>query len=254
MTRSVALASAPPAGQEVTIVATLMFDKCVGRDADAVLRVRAAGFVGGGGTPIGRRVGAIGGNAANVVSPSGRHRVAAGKENNLSPAFCRLMAAPPAAPKPVPRAIWTEPLISETATLGVGSGRSHAPPPVDAFEDVTEWNPSGTLRPAPVDADDGWGGSGDDDAMGPGENLSWGGADAHSGPPPMHEPPPPVIVIDDDDAGHERGRLRLEPRRDPAKRARSTVVADEPSTPVPDDAGFTDPTSGLTLDLLCDDW
>ena len=255
VTRSVALTSAPPAGQEVTIVATLMFDKCVGRDADAVLRVRAAGFVGGGGTPIGRRVGAIGGNAANVVSPSGRHRVAAGKENNLSPAFCRLMAAPPAAPKPVPRAIWTEPLISETATLGVGSGRSHAPPPVDAFEDVTEWNPSGTLRPAPVDADDGWGGSGDDDdAIGPGGDLSWGGADAHSGPPPMHEPPPPVIVIDDDDAGHERGRLRREPRRDPAKRARSAVVAAEPSTPVPDDAGFTDPTSGLTLDLLCDDW
>jgi ATP-dependent DNA helicase HFM1/MER3 len=168
VTRSVALPSAPPAGQEVTIVATLMFDKCVGRDADAVLRVRAAGFVGGGGTPIGRRVGAIGGNAANVVSPSGRHRVAAGKENNLSPAFCRLMAAPPAAPKPVPRAIWTEPLISETATLGVGSGRSHAPPPFDAFEDVTEWNPSGTLRPAPVDADDGWGGSGDDDSDRPG--------------------------------------------------------------------------------------
>jgi ATP-dependent DNA helicase HFM1/MER3 len=255
VTRSVALTSAPPAGQEVTIVATLMFDKCVGRDADAVLRVRAAGFVGGGGTPIGRRVGAIGGNAANVVSPSGRHRVAAGKENNLSPAFCRLMAAPPAAPKPVPRAIWTEPLISETATLGVGPGRSHAPPPVDAFEDVTEWNPSGTLRPAPVDADDGWGGSGDDDdAIGPGGDLPWGGADAHSGPPPMHEPPPPVIVIDDDDAGHERGRLRREPRRDPAKRARSAVVAAEPSTPVPDDAGFTDPTSGLTLDLLCDDW
>jgi hypothetical protein len=70
----------------------------------------------------------------------------------------------------------------------------------------------------------------------------------------MHDPPPPVIVIDDDDAGHERGRLRLEPRRDPAKRARSAIVADEPSTPVPDDAGFTDPTSGLTLDLLCDDW
>ena len=89
VTRSVALTSAPPAGQEVTIVATLMFDKCVGRDADAVLRVRAAGFVGGGGTPIGRRVGAIGGNAANVVSPSGR---AAGPGN-----FRRIGPSPPGA-------------------------------------------------------------------------------------------------------------------------------------------------------------
>ena len=49
VTRSVSLSSAPPGGQEVTIVATLMFDKCVGRDADAVLRVRATRTGGGGG-------------------------------------------------------------------------------------------------------------------------------------------------------------------------------------------------------------
>ena len=135
----------------MTIVATLMFDKCVGRDTDAVLRVRATRTEGGGGggdAQFERRMGAVEGNVANVVSPAGRHRVRAGKGNNLSPAFCRLMAAPPVAPKPAPRAIWTEPTIPETATLGsrpvAVSGPSNQP--FDAFEDVPEWIPAAAKK------------------------------------------------------------------------------------------------------------
>ena len=152
----------------MTIVATLMFDKCVGRDTDAVLRVRATRTGGGGGgdAQFERRMGAVEGNVANVVSPKGRNRVAAGKENNLSPAFCRLMAAPPVAPKPAPRAIWTEPMIPETATLGsrpvAVSGPSKEP--FDAFEDVPEWIPAAARkRRAPDDNDGGWGGCDDAD-------------------------------------------------------------------------------------------